>query len=77
MPRYFDSSALAEKIKSEVLRDMLDGRVPMSIHSFSDLHDFVDANMYGTPEVDNPYIDIPIIDDAQCAVDCWLRVRSE
>lgn len=76
MPRYSDSTELAETIKSEILRDMLDGTVPITVSSFSELHDFVDANMYGTPEVDDPYTDIPIIDDAQCVVDRWLRVSQ-
>lgn len=36
-----------ERMKSEILADMRAGRVPETCHSFSELHDYVDANCYG------------------------------
>lgn len=35
------------RAKSEVLRDIASGRVPATVKSFSELHDYVDANYYG------------------------------
>lgn len=75
MPRYTNSGQLAEIMKSEIVRDMHTGSVPANVSSFSELHDFLDANTYGSPEVDDPYIDIPVIDEAQCIVDSWLQSR--
>lgn len=39
--------AAVEDIKREVKSDVLDGTVSASVSSFSDLHDYVDANTYG------------------------------
>lgn len=44
IPTVAESIALA---KSQILADMAAGRVPMTIQSFVDLHDYVDANCYG------------------------------
>lgn len=40
-------STLAEAIKNEILTDMSNGVVPYTVNSFSELHDYVDANCYG------------------------------
>ncbi len=34
--------------KDEVIADIINGDVPKSVKSFSELHDYVDANTYGT-----------------------------
>lgn len=34
-------------MKAEILRDIAIGRVPKTVASFSELHDYVDANYYG------------------------------
>lgn len=34
-------------MKAEILRDMACGIVPLTVASFSELHDYVDANCYG------------------------------
>lgn len=39
--------AKIEQMKTEIVEDMGSGRVPHSVRSFSELHDFVDANCYG------------------------------
>lgn len=35
------------RMKSEILADIAAGRVPSTVASFSELHDYVDANEYG------------------------------
>lgn len=40
----------AEKMKVEILADIRAGVVPPSVKSYSDLHDYVDANCYGGSE---------------------------
>jgi hypothetical protein len=35
------------RAKREVLSDIADGTVPATVASFSELHDYVDANYYG------------------------------
>jgi len=37
-----------EQIKKEVLADIISGIVPTTVNSFSELHDYVDANCYGS-----------------------------
>lgn len=39
--------AIIERVKIEILDDMADGTIPRTVSSFSELHDFVDANCYG------------------------------
>lgn len=49
-----------ERIKCEVLTDIMAGRVPASVSSFSELHDYRDANCYGgfcTDELADAMID--------------------
>lgn len=36
-----------EQMKVEILEDVSTGRVPKTVASFSELHDYVDANCYG------------------------------
>jgi hypothetical protein len=36
-----------ERSKAEILEDIASGIVPSTVTSFSDLHDYVDANEYG------------------------------
>lgn len=39
--------AAVVRAKQEIAQDQLDGIVPVGVHSFADLHDYVDANTYG------------------------------
>jgi hypothetical protein len=41
---------LAERMKAEILYDISAGVVPRSVKTFSELHDYVDANCYGGSE---------------------------
>lgn len=44
------SVGLAERMKKDILADVIAGVVPATVRSFSELHDFVDANLYGGTE---------------------------
>jgi hypothetical protein len=63
--------AMVENMKSEIRADMKDGTVPATVRSFSELHDYVDANEYGV-DFDAP-LDIEAINAAQTAVDKWIQ----
>lgn len=41
---------MAERMKTEILADITAGIVPRSVTTFSELHDYVDANCYGGSE---------------------------
>lgn len=49
-PREITPQQLAEDMKKEILEDVRNGRVPVTVASFSQLHDYVDANCYGGTE---------------------------
>jgi hypothetical protein len=56
------------RAKREILDDIETGNVPASVGSFSELHDFVDANGYGGA----------FEEDAHCVdnVDFWNAVQN-
>ena len=72
-------------MKAEILRDMACGIVPLTAASFGELHDCVDANCYGNFEALHDNVDAEdeaaraalwqFMNDAQTAVDRWLRER--
>lgn len=70
-----------ERAKREILEDIVSMRVPSNIASFSELHDFVDANEYGGLCDPDAYGDesTDFVIDVQDAVDAWIRagVRSQ
>jgi hypothetical protein len=41
---------LSARMKTEILDDVQKGIVPVTVASFSELHDYVDANVYGGTE---------------------------
>jgi len=49
-PRKVTPEQLAEAMKKKILEDVQNGVVPTGVKSFSQLHDFVDANCYGGTE---------------------------
>ena len=73
-----------ELAKAEILKDMANGVVPATVDNFSDLHDFVDANMYGGV-CDEGFSDLfsdasmwnMFIDVMQDNLDVWLWERAE
>lgn len=42
-----DVRRVAETVKSEILEDIANGVLPETISTYSELHDYVDANGYG------------------------------
>lgn len=47
---------LAEFMKAQILQDVAAGRVPPTVRSFAELHDYVDANFYGHVVVDGEWV---------------------
>jgi hypothetical protein len=68
---------LAEQVKAEILKDIGDGTIPQSVRSFSELHDYVDANTYGDAEQMVHEIGIrkaiDVCNAFQPIVDTWLH----
>ena len=63
-----------ERSKSEILKDIAEGMIPTSCASYSELHDYVDANGYGGTfehEFDNEETDF--WNAVQDAVDDWIK----
>lgn len=82
-----DGLSLVNMIKHEIIADMFRGDVPGDVATFGDLHDHVDANMYGDGHTDrltawdNTGTDrdpdaeayCAVFNDAADAVDEWIR----
>ena len=63
-----------ERMKREILADVRKGVVPVTCVSFSELHDYVDANCYGgfcDDGFDTTKVDA--INAAQDAIDLWIK----
>lgn len=72
-----DLSEIIERIQDEIRRDVEVGDVPSDVASFSDLQDYVDANMYGESDpifaslTDPP--DFPDLNRVQDLIDRWIK----
>ncbi len=67
-------SDIIERSKAEILRDVAAGIIPATCASFSELHDYVDANGYGGAfehDFDNEETDF--WNAMQDAVNAWIR----
>jgi hypothetical protein len=63
-----------ERSKSEILRDVTDGTVPATCASYTELHDYVDANGYGGAfEYDFDNEETDFWNAVQDAVDAWMK----
>lgn len=66
-----------EQAKAEITADVKDGLVSADVSSFSELHDYVDANYYGGwIDDDVPFRgeeDLPDVNIMQNAVDAWIK----
>jgi hypothetical protein len=63
-----------ERAKREVLADVAARMVPVTVASFSELHDYVDANGYGGAFEDHaPDTNDELWDVLQDAVDGWIK----
>jgi len=63
-----------ERAEGEILADAVSGIVPRTCSSFSELHDYVDANGYGGAfehDFDNEETDF--WNSVQDAVDAWIK----
>jgi hypothetical protein len=62
------------RAKREVLADVASGVVPATVQTFSELHDYVDANGYGGAfDDDAPGADSEIWNALQDTIDAWIR----
>lgn len=61
-----------EQAKGEILDDMREGTVPTDVTTFSALHDYVDANVYGGLCDDDAAFDVDAANEVQSTVDRWL-----
>lgn len=71
---------VVERCKREILEDVSAGLVPATVASFSELHDYCDANHYGGAFEVDPECKPEITDELrshQAFVDFWTRVQSE
>lgn len=67
-----------DRAMEEIDQDVASGRVPATVATFSELHDYVDANEYGGLTEDHWFADDDLgrIDEAievQARVDTWIR----
>ena len=67
-----------ERAKLEILAEVRGGRIPVTVQSFSELHDYVDANGFGGAfdEALFPEIDIDFWNAVQDAVDVWIKAGA-
>ncbi len=76
-----DLPVLVARMREEILEDMISGRVPKNVTSFSELHDHVDANCYGglcTMQLDiQDEGTMKIVNAAQDSVSEWLKNRGK
>lgn len=83
--RRISAARRVARAKAEILEDITTGRVPSSVSTFSELHDYVDANEYGGLCEDDLWPEEPdedpsrgermadLANEVQGAVDVWLR----
>lgn len=82
------SQVLAESMKTEIVKLVVGGIIPKTAKSFSELHDYVDANCLGgteslwdalpvlpNGEVDEPSRDalLDVMNAAMDDVDAWIK----
>ena len=72
MPQTFENA------KTQICEDMIDNVIPVAVKSFSELHDYVDANEYLL--ADGEQFDIANVDEfnkLSDSLDKWLKTRDE
>lgn len=78
MTKGWTAEEIAERIKAEVVEDVRGGRVPADVATFSELHDYVDANDYFDLGGDDCPLDpgreedCTVLNAASSIVDGWL-----
>lgn len=66
---------LAVRMLLEIFEDVRAGKVPCQVSSFSELHDYVDANDYGGFSPSND-AEVETMNRAQLIADEWLRCNA-
>lgn len=70
-------AAVVAATKAEILADIANGTVPETVSSFSELHDYTDANMYADELICNRLMEgdeyLTFINAITDEVDVWLR----
>ena len=78
-----DTHLIVQEMKREIHEDITTGLIPPTVGSFSELHDYIDANelggfcieaiadLYYVPE--GLGIDCTMINECQNAIDVWLK----
>lgn len=73
-PTWTTLEQAVERSKSEILGDVAEGIVPVTCASYSELHDYVDANGYGGAfEHDFENEETDFWNAVQDAVDAWIK----
>lgn len=66
-------AGFVKKVQDEILDDIAQEVVPATVGTFSELHDYVDANCYGGACDDFTTITLGDFNAMSDAVDAWLR----
>lgn len=66
--------ALCESMAKEISADIAEGIIPTSISSFSELHDYVDANEYGLGIITASDDEHALFNEASDKISEWLAV---
>lgn len=61
-----------ERMKAQINADIRSGRVPVAVTSYSELHDYVDANFYGGIDSEHPVMNANVFNAASDIVNEWL-----
>lgn len=67
---------LVVRIQREITEDVADGIVPAAVSSFTELHDYLDANTYGGLCDDNAHVLTDTVAIVQDEVDRWLAAQG-
>lgn len=74
------ATEFTERVKTEILADIESGTIPPTVKTFSDLHQFVDANCYGTSEALVEQFGlapvVELINASQPALNEWLAALA-
>lgn len=77
---FISTETTVATMKAEILADIEEGTVPSTVASYAELHDYVDANMYGHDDAWDLLVDTDEWDNvvdhlgkAQNVVDAWLK----
>ncbi len=71
-----DQAVILETVKASILEDMNSGVVPTTVRTFSDLHDYVDANEYLLADDGSMLAPLDECNAILPLVDEWLASRT-